>query len=73
MENNDKPFEEKNIIERHTHNKQFSLTGALGELDNRTLSMIDRIGLLELTLLEYFEKNKSGLILPDSPKIELLK
>lgn len=67
-----KTLEQKSIIERHTLDKQFSLTSCLSELDARIKAQATRIELLEDTLLEYFEKKQSSIITKDSPKIELL-
>ena len=69
----EKGYNEKSIIERHTQDKGFSLTGALMELDARNKALSSRIELLENTLLEYLEKPKSPIITQDTPKIELLK
>lgn len=68
-----KSYEEKSIIERHTLDKGFSLTGALVELDVRNKALIARIELMEATLLEYLEKPKSPIITSETPKIELLR
>lgn len=70
MEN--KSYEEKSIIERHTLEKGFSLTSALSELDIRIKTLLGRVELIENVLTEYFEKKQSGIITKDSPKIELL-
>lgn len=69
----EKGYNEKSIIERHTQDKGFSLTGVLVELDARNKSLAIRIELLENTFLEYLEKPKSSIITQDTPKIELLK
>lgn len=69
----EKGYNEKSIIERHTQDKGFSLTGVLVELDARNKSLAIRIELLENTFLEYLEKPKSPIITQDTPKIELLK
>lgn len=69
----EKSYEEKSIIERHTINKQFSLTSCLAELDARNKALAARVELLENTLLEYLEKPKSPIITMDTPKIELIK
>ena len=71
MEN--KSYEEKSIIERHTLEKGFSLSSALMELDARNKALVTRIELLEDTLLEYLEKPKSPIITNETPKIELLR
>ena len=68
----EKSYEEKSIIERHTLEKGFSLSSALMELDARNKALSSRIELLENTLLEYFEKKQSSIITKDSPKIDLL-
>ena len=69
----EKDYKEKSIIERHTLEKGFSLTGALSELDARNRSLATRVELLEATLLEYFEsRSKPHIITKDSPKIDLI-
>ncbi len=69
----EKGYNEKSIIERHTLDKGFSLTAALLELDARNKALAARVELLENTLLEYLEKPKSPIITNETPKIELIK
>lgn len=69
----EKGYNEKTIIERHTIEKKFNLSSALLELDAKNKALQDRIELLENVLVEYFQKReKPSIITNETPKIELL-
>ena len=78
MTKTDKAYEDKNIIERHTIDNKFSLTGALNEQDARIANLVEEVKELKKAmgfLAVWYEENYgSKLILPTvSQTNEILK
>ena len=73
--NLDKPLEDKNIVEKHTVEKNFRLASALVDLERRNKDLQDRVVGLEEAMQffsEWYNKTqRSNLILPEETKIIL--
>ena len=69
-----KKLEEKSIIERHTSEKGFSLSGALGELDAKTKALDAKMKQAEDALsflATWWEENYGNkLILPTQEQVK---
>lgn len=67
-------YNDKDIIQRHTVDKGFNAGSAFRELDAKCKVLLERVELLEATLVEYFqERQDKKIITSTTPKIELLK
>lgn len=72
---NDKPYNEKDIIERHTREGQFYIGNALVEMEARvklTEAKLERAEqALSFLATWWEEKHGTGLIVPETPKLIL--
>lgn len=72
MEKDNKPLEEKNIIEKHTFDKQFKLSVALIDLENRVKDLNTRVQALEEAMhffvQWYNEKERVNILVPEHLK-----
>lgn len=73
MEDKELGYNDKDIIQRHTVDKGFNAGAAFRELDQYINQLKARIELLEGVVIENLQKQDTGIILPDKPKIQLLK
>lgn len=74
-DNNSKPLNEKNIVEKHTIDKQFKYLVAMLDLENRIKDQQTRIEALEDAMRFFVEwyntTQRVDILVPDSVKNEI--